>query len=416
MSIIQRVAVIDCQIAGVSGDMLVGALLDIGASIPRVVDAMESIEVYAKSCKNLHVAVHDVNRRGMRAKKVNVEAEELSEMTGSELVEITMRCLEGLNLTQEAKQFASESINSLLFAEAKVHGESVGGIRLHETGSVDTVADIVGTTVAAEELGLFKARIYSTPVAVGGGQFSFSHGTITSPAPATIELLRSKGFLCVGGPVESELVTPTGAALLVNLAHESVHFYPMMRPKLLGYGAGTRDFVEMPNVLRITLGEPLDHQPLRDEISVLETNVDDVTGETIGHVVDKLLQEGAKDVSIIPMFTKKNRPGQILKIIADKTDAEHLIQILMRETGTLGVRIYPCERHILNRETIQIEIILDDVKEMVNVKVAKDGRGEILQIKPEYDDVRRVAEKTGRPMVEIMELAKMKARGDLLKR
>lgn len=416
MSDNQRVAVIDCQIAGVSGDMLLGALLDIGASISKVVDAIESIEVYAKRCRNLHVAVHDVNRGGIRAKKVNVEAEELSEMTGTELVDITLRCVEGLKLSQEAKQFASGSINSLLFAEAKVHGKSIEDIHLHETGSVDTVADIVGTAVAAEDLGLFKARIYSTPVAVGGGQFTFSHGTITSPAPATIEMLRAKGFSLVGGPVESELVTPTGAALLVNLAHEAVRFYPLMKPTLLGYGAGTMDFAEMPNILRITLGESLDYEPLRDEIMVLETNLDDVTGEIIGYVVDRLLQEGAKDVSIIPMFTKKNRPGQILKVIADKTDAEHLIQILMRETGTLGVRIYPCERHILNRESIQMDIILGDVKEIVNVKVARDSRGEILQIKPEYDDVKRVAEKTRKPIVEIMELVKMKARWVLLKR
>lgn len=416
MSDNQRVAVVDCQIAGVSGDMLVGALLDLGASVPRVVDAIESIKVYAKRCRNLHVAVHDVNRGGIRAKKVNVEAEELSGMTGTELAEITVRCADGLKLTREAKEFASESINSLLFAEAKVHGKSVEDIHLHETGSVDTVADIVGTAVAAEELGLFKARIYSTPVAVGGGQFTFSHGTITSPAPATIEMLRAKGFSFVGGPVESELVTPTGAALLVNLTHEAVRFYPLMKPTLLGYGAGTRDFAEMPNVLRIALGDSIDYQPLRDEIAVLETNLDDVTGEILGHVVDKLIQEGAKDVSIIPMFTKKNRPGQILKVIADKTDATHLTHILMRETGTLGVRIYPCERHILNRETIQMDIILDDVRETVDVKVARDSKGEILQIKPEYDDVKRIAEKTRKPLVEIMESVMVKARGVLLKK
>jgi len=172
----------------------------------------------------------------------------------------------------------------------------------------------------------------------------------------------------------------------------------------------------MPNVLRVTLGEPLNYRLLRDETSVLETNLDDVTGEIIGHTVDRLLHEGAKDVSIIPMFTKKNRPGQILKIIADKTDVERLSRILIEETGTLGVRVYPCERHILNREPIPIDILIDDIKEPVNVKVAKDSKGEIVQIKPEYDDVKRVANKTGKPLKEIMDLVKMKARELLLKR
>jgi uncharacterized protein (DUF111 family) len=149
---------------------------------------------------------------------------------------------------------------------------------------------------------------------------------------------------------------------------------------------------------------------------MLETNLDDVTGEIIGHTVDRLLQEGARDVSVIPMFTKKNRPGQIVKMIADKTDAERLSRILIEETGSLGVRLYPCERHILNRESVPIDILIDDVKELVNVKVAKDSRGEIVQIKPEYDDVERVADKTNRSLREITDLVKMKAREFLLKR
>lgn len=172
----------------------------------------------------------------------------------------------------------------------------------------------------------------------------------------------------------------------------------------------------MPNVLRITLAETLDYQLLKDEISVLETNLDDVTGEIIGHTIDRLLQEGARDVSVIPMFTKKSRPGQILKIITDKTAVERLSRVLIEETGTLGVRVYPCERHILNRESVPVEILIDDMKEFVNVKVARDGRGEIVHIKPEYDDIKRVAEKTSKPLREITELVKIKAREVLLKR
>jgi len=416
MSSTKRVAIVDCQMAGVSGDMIVGALFDLGANAVKVVEAMEAVEGYMKGCKNLEVTVKDVTRKGFHAKKVNVKAEGTTEITGAELVDATVDCIENLKLSEEAKRFASDSINTLVNAEARVHGKSIEQVHLHEAGFADTPAEIVGAAVALEDLNLFNMRVYSTPVAVGGGLFKFSHGTVSSPAPATIEILLSKGFTMLGGPIEFELATPTGVSLLVNLAHEVIRFYPLMKPTAIGYGAGTKDFAEMPNVLRVTLGEPLNYRLLRDEISVLETNLDDVTGEIIGHTVDRLLHEGAKDVSIIPMFTKKNRPGQILKIIADKTDVERLSRILIEETGTLGVRVYPCERHILNREPIPIDILIDDIKEPVNVKVAKDSKGEIVQIKPEYDDVKRVANKTGKPLKEIMDLVKMKARELLLKR
>jgi hypothetical protein len=402
--------------AGVSGDMIVGALLDLGANASKVVGAMKAVKGHMRGCKNIEVTIKGVTRRGFHAKKVDVKAEEVPEITGAELVEATMNCIENLKLSGEAKRFASDAVNTLVNAEARVHGKSIKEVHLHETGFADTPAEIVGAAAALEDLNLFRTKVYSTPVAVGGGLFKFSHGTVSSPAPATIEILRSKGFPMIGGPVESELATPTGVSLLVNLAHEIVRFYPLMKPTAIGYGAGAKDFAEMPNVLRITLGEPFDYQLLRDEISVLETNLDDVTGEVIGHTVDRLLQEGARDVSVIPMFTKKNRPGQILKVIADKTGVERLSRILIEETGTLGVRIYPCERRILHRESIPIDILIDDVKELVNVKVARDGRGEIVKIKPEYDDIKRVADKTNKPLREITDLVRMKAREALLKR
>ena len=416
MSSTKRVAVIDCQMAGVSGDMIVGALLDLGADVTKVVEAMKSVKDYMKGCKNLEVTIKDVTRRELHAKKVDVKAEEVPEITGAELIKATVNCIENLKLSEEAERFASDSINTLVNAEAKVHGKSINEVHLHEAGFVDTPAEIVGAAVALDDLRFFNTKVYSTPIAVGGGLFKFSHGTVSSPAPATIEILRSKGFPMIGGPIESELATPTGASLLVNLAQEVIRFYPLMKPTAIGYGAGTKDFVEMPNVLRITSGESIDYQLLRDEISVLETNLDDVAGEIVGHTVDRLLQEGARDVSVIPMFTKKNRPGQILKIIADKTDVERLSRILIEETGTLGVRVYPCERHILSRESIRMDISVGNIKEPVNVKVAKDSKGEIIQIKPEYDDIKRIAEKTSKPLREITELVKMKAREVLLKR
>lgn len=415
MSGTERVAVADCQTAGVSGDMLVGALLDLGADVARVVEAMKSVEGYMRGCKNLEVTIQEVTRGGIHAKRVDVKAEEVPEVTGAELIETIINCTENLKLSVKARRFALDSVNTLVSAEAKVHGKGINEVRLHETGFVDTPAEIVGASVALDDLDVFNAKVYSTPVAVGGGSFRFSHGTVSSPAPATIEILRSKGFPMIGGPIESELATPTGVSLLVNLAQEVVRFYPPMRPIAVGYGAGIRDFVEMPNVLRITLGELIDYRLLRDEIVVLETNLDDVAGEVVGHAVNRLLREGARDVSVIPMFTKKNRPGQILKVIVDRTGVERLSRALMEETGTLGVRVYPCERRILSRESIRMDVSVNDIKELVNVKVARDGEGEIVQIKPEYEDIKRIAEKTGKPLREIAELVRTKAREVLLK-
>jgi uncharacterized protein (TIGR00299 family) protein len=403
-------------VAGVSGDMIVGGLLDLGADVTRVLKAMKSVKDYMKGCEDLEVIVRDVTRRGFRAKKVDVKAEGAPVISGAELIEATVNCVENLKLSEEAKRFTSNTIHTLVNAEAKVHGKNVKEVHLHEAGFADASAEIVGAAVALEDLNLLNAKVYSTPVAVGGGLFKFSHGTVSSPAPAAIEILRSKGFLIIGGPIESELATPTGVSLLVNLAHKVTRFYPLMKPTAIGYGAGTKDFTEMPNILQITLGESPDYQLLRDEIWVLETNLDDVTGEIIGHTMDRLFQEGARDVNVIPMFTKKNRPGQILKIIADRTDVERLSRILIGETGTLGVRVYPCERHILNRESIMIDILIDDMKERVNVKVAKDSEGEVIQVKPEYNDVKRVADKTNKPLREIMDLVEMKAKEFLLKR
>jgi hypothetical protein len=245
---------------------------------------------------------------------------------------------------------------------------------------------------------------------VGGGLFQFSHGTVSSPSPAALAIFQSKNFPIKGGPVEAELATPTGASMIVNLAEEVSSFYPEMVPLKVGYGAGGKDFSEVPNVLRIVMGEPLKNRLMKDQVVVLETNVDDVSGEIVGHAVDRLLVEGAKDVSIIPMFTKKNRPGQIVKVVADQKDAQRLSRLLIEETGTLGVRVYYCERHIINREPCSVDIFVNGVKELVKVKIAKDADGNIIRIKPEYDDLKRLAEKTNKPLRELAEIAISRAR------
>lgn len=400
---------IDCQVAGISGDMILGALINLGVDANKVIDAMSLSEKYLKGVKSLDIEIKDVKRKGFRAKRVEVKAhEDYEHRKGIEVKEAIVNYMNDLNFQADKRNFALNVINTLIEAEAKIHGESVQDVRLHELGSVDTVADIIGTAFCLENLGLFKTRIYSTPVAIGGGTFRSLEGILSSPSPAVIEILKSKRFAMIGGPINAELCTPTGASILINIA-ESIDYYPPIKPSFVGYGAGSKDFEEFPNILRMTLGEATP-EFLSDEVSVIETNVDDVTGEVLGYSMDKLMKEGARSVSIIPIYTKGNRPGQIIQIIADHDKVEHLSRVLMEETGTLGVRIKPCKRHILWRDFFDVKIKLGGIEKTIKIKVAKDGRGKIVRIKPEYEDAKKVADELGLPLREILVLAEEKAR------
>jgi len=417
MPIARRIVVIDCQAAGISGDMILGALLDLGADSKEIDEAMKYVKGSLKGCKSLELLVREVTRKGFRAKKVDVKAdEEVLLRTGRELKDALADSLNNLKLSSDAVRLAVDTLNTLINTEAKLHGEGADEVHLHEAGSVDTLAEIVGAVVALENLSLLKdTTVYSSPVAVGGGLFAFSHGTVSTPAPATLEILRSNAFPMVGGPVDSELATPTGVSLLTNLTHTVSSFYPPMKPTVIGYGAGMQDYAETPNLLRIVVGEPFNQILALDEVHVLETNLDDVSGEVIGHAVDRLLEEGARDVSIIPMFTKKNRPGQILKVISDAKNVQRLAYVLVEETGALGVREYPCRRHILTREVSYLDITIDETIRSVRVKVARDLKGNIIQVKPEHVDIERLARETAKPYRLLMEMIARKARRQLEK-
>ncbi|MCW3994686.1 MAG: nickel pincer cofactor biosynthesis protein LarC [Candidatus Bathyarchaeota archaeon] len=411
-----KVVMVDCQVAGIAGDMFLAALLDLGADANKVTEAIKTLEQSAYGFVNVKVDIQRVRRKGFSATKIDVTADGKTRNDGKQLIHVVEDAVANLHLSQPAKQFASSTIRTLIEAEAKLHGNHLINAHLHEVGLVDMPAEIVGSAVALEDLGLFDAKIVASPISVGGGLFEFSHGTASSPSPAALEILRSKNFPFRGGPIEAELATPTGAAIIVNLAHEVSKFYPEMTPLKTGYGAGGKEFPQIANVLRITIGKPIGEETITDEVSVLETNIDDISGEIVGHVLEQLLSEGAKDVSIIPVYAKKNRPGQIIKVIADPKDTRRLTNVLIDETGTLGVRVYRCQRHIINRELHMVEITVLGKNENVKIKVAKDSNGKIIRIKPEYEDVKRLAEKTHIPLRELFELANEKAKETLKKR
>jgi pyridinium-3,5-bisthiocarboxylic acid mononucleotide nickel chelatase len=410
MTRFSKIVVIDAQVAGVAGDMVLGALLDLGANQEKVTQAIKSLEGDEFGYKNVSVDIQKVMRKGFCATKIDVTAKGKNRKDGNELIQIVEEVVKNLTLSAKAKQYASNVIHTLVETEAKLHGHHLPDAHLHEIGLVDTAAEIIGSAVALEDLGFFDAKIVATPVAVGGGTFHFSHGTVSAPSPAALAILQSHNFPFRGGPVESELATPTGASIIVNLTSEVSRFYPEMVPLKVGYGVGGKEFPEIANLLRITVGVPFTGGLLEDQIAVIETNVDDVSGEIIGYCVERLLAEGAKDVSIIPMYTKKNRPGQIIKVLADQKDTQHLSRVLIAETGTLGVRVYFCERHIVNREPRLVEVLINGVKEPVKIKISKDANGEVVYIKPEFDDLKRLAEKTHKPLRELSELVLAKAR------
>jgi pyridinium-3,5-bisthiocarboxylic acid mononucleotide nickel chelatase len=406
----KKILFFDCQASGVAGDMILAALLDLGADVDKIVSGMKSLEKPEYGYGKIQIKINQVLRGEFRASQIDVTSESTNKRHSDELIEIVEKATESLDLTIKAKQFASKTIRTLVETEAELHKTSFVDAHLHEIALVDTAAEILGVSVALDDLGLFEAKIYSTPVAVGGGTFKFSHGVVSSPAPATLAILQSKKFPFQGGPIEAELATPTGVAILVNLVDEVTRFYPVLAPLKVGYGAGTKEFADIPSVLRVTVGTIVDNNVVKDEIAVLETNLDDVTGEVLGYTLEKLLNEGAKDVCIIPMHTKKNRPGQIVKVIAEQKDVQHLSQVLIEETGTLGVRVYFCERHIMNRELHTVDLFVLGNKETVRVKVAKNPNGEIIHIKPEYDDLKQLAEKTKKPLRELEEIALANAR------
>ncbi|MCW3983277.1 MAG: nickel pincer cofactor biosynthesis protein LarC [Candidatus Bathyarchaeota archaeon] len=405
----KKVLVIDCNACGVAGDMLLGAFLDLGVNVERIITAIKTLENPEFGYNHIDIAIDEVVRGEFRATQITVNSATAEKRHGNELIGIVEKAAAGIYMSQKAREFASKAIHTLIEAEAALHKTSFEDAHLHEVALVDTAAEIIGCAVALDDLNLFEAKIYSTPLAVGGGLVKFSHGTVAVPAPATLAILQSKNFPFHGGPIETELATPTGAAILVNLVNEVTNFYPAIVPLKVGFGAGTKEFPDMPAVLRVTVGNAVDTGVASDEIAVLETNVDDLSGEILGYTIDKLLAEGAKDVSITPMVTKKNRLGQIVKVIADQKDATHLSKVLIAETGTLGVRVNYCQRHIVNREVAMVDLTVMGNKASVRVKVSKNAQGEVIRVKPEFEDLKVLAEKTGKPLRELVELAVSKA-------
>ncbi len=401
----RHLTVIDSQTAGISGDMLLGALIDAGAELKAIQKALELIPQHFPRCKSLRLETSEVRKHGFRTCSVDFTISEKDEETkAQELIHSTQEIADASKLSEKARSFAVAAIQVLADVEGKLHGVEISRAHLHEAGSTDTLADVFGVAAACDSMNIFEGEILATPVAVGGGTVSFSHGTLATPAPAVLEIARKNGIPIVGGPEAGELTTPTGISMLASMVNKFLEAYPPIIPDKVGYGAGKRDLVKAPNFLRVVLGQSISPGLGSDVVQVLETNIDDVSGEILGHALQRILDSGAKDVWITPALFKKNRPGHVLHAICDPGDAQGIADIMIRETGTFGVRFQQWNRMTLQREVSTIKFEVAGRVFDVRIKFARDSLGKIVRAKPEFEDVRAIAEAVGMSAREVSNL------------
>jgi uncharacterized protein (TIGR00299 family) protein len=375
-----RVAHFDC-FSGISGDMTLGALLDAGVDAAAVCSALDSLGLPAR------LDIQKVNKGGFAATQVQVQAPPEHKHRHLRHVE---DILQRGSLTTRQCDLALRMFRRLAEAEATVHGMPVEKVHFHEVGAVDSIADVAGAAVALDLLNV--DRFTSGPVATGTGMVQCAHGLMPVPAPGTAELL--KGVPLRSSTIQAELTTPTGAAILTTIVQDWVD-QPAMRIERIGHGAGRRDLAEQPNVLRLfvgTAGGPAE----RDQVWVLETNLDDLPAEVIGYCYDLLLAAGALDVYSTPIFMKKNRPGVLLSVLAPQEVLQVVEEILFRETTTFGIRRYQVSRHKLQRRPHTVNTPWGPVTGKLGWL---EGRPPVFS--PEYEDCARVARQHGVALREV---------------
>ncbi|NLH46185.1 MAG: nickel pincer cofactor biosynthesis protein LarC [Acholeplasmataceae bacterium] len=416
--------------SGISGNMFLGGLLNLGVPMKYIAD-----EIAKMHLGNYEIIYNSVNKCGIEASYFNVLLaeehvkhdskyhvhipDEHSHRKGQEhlhnqeiiagsqhhhehrnLADIT-KIINESTLKQAVKEKALKVFNVLAVAEAHVHGKPIDEVHFHEVGAIDTIIDIVGSIIALEYLQIEK--VYVSRIQTGCGFVQCAHGLMPIPAPATAEILKNIPYY--HGNIEKELVTPTGAALMAVLAEPVTDFPNNFSGSMIGYGAGTWN-LSIPNVVRINLGE-INMESL-DSLIVAECNIDDMSGELYPFVFEKLLTAGAVDVWVTPIIMKKGRPAHKLSILASADKLEQIVMIVLKETSSLGLRYYSVQRKIASRKFINAEF--DNAS--VAVKVAAYNE-EIVNFAPEYEDCRKIAEKTGKPLKNIMQAAIKKAEEEI---
>ena len=386
--------IIDPQCSGISGNMIIGALIDLGADADKLKEVMESS---ARIVGEVEVSFDEINKSGIDSIYCHVEM--LDKKTHVHFNEI-VDGINDLDLDEVVKKTSINIFKRMAIAESKIHGKTLDEIHFHEVGASDAVADVVGSVWAFYSLGFDKENVIGLPIAVGGGNVRTSHGTLPVPVPAVLEILKGCNFL--GGPVSSELATPTGCAIYAELCTEIKEFIPLIKAEKIGYGAGSKDF-DHPNILRIIKSSDINEN---DKIDVIETNIDHLTGEEIGYLFDVLLDAGASDVSITPIIMKKNRQGSLLKVISKRSKRDKLVDLIFKETGSLGIRISPnVHRGMAKREFVKKTFVIEGHEYEVTFKIGYIN-GEVISERPEYEDLKKIAQDSGLSLRKVREIVR----------
>jgi uncharacterized protein (TIGR00299 family) protein len=380
------IAYFDC-FSGISGDMVLGALVDAGADLRAI-----ELDLRRLGLEYWSISAEKVKRGAIFATHVKVESQEDHHHRG---LSIILKRIEDAKLAPRAAERAKRIFTRLAEAEAKVHQVPVEKVHFHEVGAVDSIIDIVGAAIGFELLGIdeFACSAFD----VGAGQVKTAHGMLPVPAPATAELLRGAPMYSSGIP--HELVTPTGAAIATTLATRFA-VIPEMKLRAIGYGAGSADLKEQANVLRLLIGESAMGEAGERwdaPVTVIETNLDDMSPQIYGYFAEKALAAGALDVFSSPVQMKKNRPGLLVTLLADSANVSRLIDLVFRETTTIGVRTYETRRKTLDRELVPVETPFGNVR----MKISRMN-GSVLNATPEYEDCQRIAAERGIPLKQVI--------------
>ncbi len=406
---------LDC-FAGISGDMTIGALLDLGLDFDYLKTELAKLGV-----SGYELSLTRVDRSGINAAKFDVEVAQTDSLRVAHTHEhhhhahehhhhhhshepspqaasqtdsshnhdhdhrslaTIKHLIEASALSVQVKRNTTAIFQRIGEAEARIHGMDIESVHFHEVGAIDSIVDIVGACIGLEALGV--EQIISSPLHVGYGTFTCAHGTYPIPGPAAAEILR--GVPVYAKDIEGELVTPTGAAIVATLA-KGFSNLPAMRIEKVGYGAGTRTYEKFPNVLRAVIGELEVADATPDTISVIEANLDDLSPQIFGHLMELALTAGALDLFYTPVQMKKNRPGVLLTLLCATTDRERMTELIFRETTTLGIRYREERRVILRREFVTVETAFGAIK----IKVARNQAGEIMNAAPEFEDCHTAA-------------------------
>ncbi|MHA1235588.1 MAG: nickel pincer cofactor biosynthesis protein LarC [Promethearchaeota archaeon] len=407
----------DLTNSGISGDMLLASLLGLIPDSTHIITNLKDLKNKLKGVTKIEIDLKTIKRMGIKTNRLEILIEESKKhRTPDDLSNALDAYLNENGFSNQAKAFARDVLSTLFKAEAEVHGKLIEDIHLHELSSVDTLIDILGVTNALDTIGGFETDFsyYCSKVPLGGGNINSAHGILPIPAPATVKILENSTLSVKGGPIETELVTPTGAALLVNLHPTYSDFVPSMNLLKMSCGTGQKEFDSFSNTLRLFYGEinrltgSNELHPVTghvEEVSILETAVDDVSGELLGNFVNILGNEDILDIQIIPSITKKNRPGHIIKIICEPSQTHDLILKTLKELGTLGVRFYSSKRVCVDRKNVIEKIEINGKWYELNFKISfikKGEKTEVINVKPEFEDLSVISKDSSKTVKEIL--------------